>query len=424
MVLVSCADDGALLVRPIAGGGRSPVAASVLGPPTVVDAHVGGVTAVAVTAGAETLVVTGGVDGSLAVWDPVTWSEVRRLPGAHEGPVTGLAAVGEVLVSAGADGALRGWLMDDLDYRDDPAPVHAGGVIGIGAAAFGPGGAAVVVTVGVDDRMSFWDPADGTSLGDLDIDAHGRLTVFDLCAVDGIGYAVTGTDEGSYNTSAGHHRPRRRRLQHPHRAQHRVRPAADHRRMRAARPGGAGVGRRRRHRPLRRTVRRRRAEPVHPHRRGRLGAGRPGRPGRDPGGRRRRPQRHPAGIWPLEEEGLPKVRNAKTTVPATVTALAVADAGPFVAVARGGSGGYRTVMEYETTATTSVSTSQATGMQPTVEVLGTADGVRPARPGSWPRRGPRPGVRPGPRRHVAVQRRRPRRQLPHLAHRRGAGAGA
>ena len=378
MVLVSCADDGALLVRPITGGGgRSPVAASVLGPPTVVDAHVGGVTAVVVTGGAETLVVTGGVDGSLAVWDPVTWSEVRRLPGAHEGPVTGLAAVGEVLVSAGADGTLRGWLMDDLDYRDDPAPVHAGGVIGIGAAAFGPGGAAVVVTVGVDDRMSFRDPAEGTSLGDLDIDAHGRLTVFDLCAVDGIGYAVTGTDEGSYNTWVITARDDGGFNTHIVHSIVSGRPPIT---AACVLPGpegpvwvvGAGTDLF--------AERFGAAVPslfIHTVEGVSVLAG-PAGPGGIPvvvaGG-----HNGTLRIWPLEEEGLPKVRNAKTTVPATVTALAVADAGPFVAVARGGSGGYRTVMEYETTATTSVSTSQATGMQPTVEVLGTADGA-PAGP--------------------------------------------
>ncbi|MFG2042350.1 hypothetical protein [Dactylosporangium sp. NPDC048998] len=389
-LIVSCADDGALMVRLLTDDG--------FGPATVLDAHVGGATAVADLPGAVPRLITGGVDGGLAIWDTSTWSVLARFPGAHDGPVTAIVPADDGFVTAGADGTVRAWNPDDLDEVNEPARAHIGGVVGLVCAAIGPDAGEILVSAGWDGRMTFWDPIDGTDLGSFDDPGGGGLTAFALHAVDGVGYAITGSSEGSvsvWTITA--------RLDEP---------VGDEARLMPIRPvfscnirtfnitgrpavtaacvltGPDG--------PL--WVCAAGAELIaelfaddSPH----LSVG--GVEGVSALSSIADPPRVLAGghngtlrAWScvrsrslLEtnhgpDVGLPNVSGERSTTPTTVTAVGAAK-GPFIVVARGGSGGYQTTIETPGYVTTETTTRYDTRVRPTVTVLSATDGI-PAGP--------------------------------------------
>jgi len=60
------------------------------------------------------LAVTGGLDGSVAVWQVGTKGDYRRLKSAHRGGVTGIAFAGDgTIFTAGGDNAIIAWTMDE-----------------------------------------------------------------------------------------------------------------------------------------------------------------------------------------------------------------------------------------------------------------------------------------------------------------------
>ncbi len=77
--------------------------------PLVLSGHRGRVSSVAVSADGRRI-VSGGIDGTIRVWDAVTGKEVRTLTG-HAGPVLSVAvsADGGRIVSGSADGTVKVW---------------------------------------------------------------------------------------------------------------------------------------------------------------------------------------------------------------------------------------------------------------------------------------------------------------------------
>lgn len=95
-------------------------------------------------------VATGGYDGSLVLASPFGGDALVRVPDAHDGPVVGCAWAGDSLLTVGMDGALRRW-----DARLEcigEARAHAGGAVGVVPVA---GGRAA--SVGGDGRVCLWE---------------------------------------------------------------------------------------------------------------------------------------------------------------------------------------------------------------------------------------------------------------------------
>lgn len=126
---------------------RDPAAPAAEGPPLVGPAAA--VEAVAVSADG-TLVTAGAADHRLWTW-PRDGGTGRA--DAHPGPVTGLAYLGDRLVTAGEDGTVQ--------VRAATAPrIDAGGPVRTVAAAGGPSPVLLVATGGPAGQARLWDVAD------------------------------------------------------------------------------------------------------------------------------------------------------------------------------------------------------------------------------------------------------------------------
>jgi len=118
------------------------------------DDELGAVTVSAVAAGGEGLVVSGGVDGTVRLWDPRSPGDPGRVVGRHEGSVDAMTVTSTgLVVSAGKDGV---WLWDPHNL-DDPGRelvhVHQEGVVS--AVAVGDQG--LLVFGGRDGTVALWD---------------------------------------------------------------------------------------------------------------------------------------------------------------------------------------------------------------------------------------------------------------------------
>ncbi|KAK4763822.1 hypothetical protein SAY87_013260 [Trapa incisa] len=112
------------------------------------------------------LVAFGGSDGVIRVLSMISWKLVRRYTGGHKGSIsclmTFMASSGEaLLVSGGSDGLLIIW---NADHRQDSRELvpklslkaHDGGVIAIELSRV-IGGAPQLITVGADKTLAMWD---------------------------------------------------------------------------------------------------------------------------------------------------------------------------------------------------------------------------------------------------------------------------
>lgn len=92
------------------------------------EGHRDAVTCLATSRTALTPLVSGGADGEVRVWDLQSRREVRTIPTAHAGAVTGVAVVRNrpEALSVGTDGRMRRWDMvfrgDNGDDEDDHRP--------------------------------------------------------------------------------------------------------------------------------------------------------------------------------------------------------------------------------------------------------------------------------------------------------------
>ncbi len=119
---------------------------------SVVGRHDGPVRTVAV--GGEGLVVSGGDDGTVRLWDPHTPDDPGRELGRHDGPVRTVAVSGEgFVVSGGLDATVRLW---EPHTPDDPGRElgrHDGAVLAVAVSGVGR-----VVSAGLDGAVRLWDP--------------------------------------------------------------------------------------------------------------------------------------------------------------------------------------------------------------------------------------------------------------------------
>ncbi len=108
-------------------------------------------------------VVTGGVDGSVAIWDAKTGSLRAEPQDVHEGSVRNVefSSDGQTVVTGGIDGSVAIWDAKTGSLRAEPQNVHEGVANSIEFSSDGQ----TVVTVG-DDSVAFWDITSGLPLTD------------------------------------------------------------------------------------------------------------------------------------------------------------------------------------------------------------------------------------------------------------------
>lgn len=112
------------------------------------------------------LVAFGGSDGVIRVLSMMTWKLVRRYTGGHKGSInclmTFMASSGEaLLVSGGSDGLLVLWNADHGQDSRELVPklslkAHDGGVVAIELSRV-IGGAPQLITIGADKTLAIWD---------------------------------------------------------------------------------------------------------------------------------------------------------------------------------------------------------------------------------------------------------------------------
>ncbi|KAK9706978.1 hypothetical protein RND81_07G164800 [Saponaria officinalis] len=118
------------------------------------------------TTGEGPLVAFGGSDGVIRVLSMITWKLARRYTGGHKGPInclmTFMASSGEaLLVSGGSDGLLILWNADHGHDSRDLVPklslkAHDGGVVAVELSRVS-GGAPQLITIGADKTLAIWD---------------------------------------------------------------------------------------------------------------------------------------------------------------------------------------------------------------------------------------------------------------------------
>jgi WD40 repeat protein len=127
--------------------------------------HSGWIRALAVAdADGKPVVVSGGDDGTLHVWDPKTGEpEPTQLAARHEGAVRAIAVDGHHIISAGDDDKIRvcelGHNLVGLAWE-----ANSGGVTAL-AVSKPPDTEPVVISAGIDGCVRFWSIASGLPLG-------------------------------------------------------------------------------------------------------------------------------------------------------------------------------------------------------------------------------------------------------------------
>ena len=155
-VIVSGGDDGTVRVWDLESGDP------VLGPLT---GHDGGVTAVAVGAlpDGTPVIVSGSDDGTVRVWDLESGDPVLGPLTGHDGVVRAVAAGVRqglpVIVSGGDDGTVRVWDLESGDPVLGPLTGHDGGVTAVAAGV--RQGLPVIVSGGRDRTVRVWDLESG-----------------------------------------------------------------------------------------------------------------------------------------------------------------------------------------------------------------------------------------------------------------------
>ncbi|TWV53854.1 WD40 repeat domain-containing protein [Streptomyces misionensis] len=171
--------------------------------------HADGVSAVAagtVTVDGRPVVVTGGDDGTVRLWDLATGEPVGEPLADHTGPVLAVATADldgrPVAVSAGTDKAVRVWDLGTRRLLHAPLTGHTGWVTG--AATTTLRDRPVAVTCGHDQSVRVWDLATGEPAGAPMGEPAGpgsayphRLAAVVTTVLDRRPVAVTGDFEGT-----------------------------------------------------------------------------------------------------------------------------------------------------------------------------------------------------------------------------------
>ena len=118
-------------------------------------------------------IVSGGVDGTLRIWDAATGVALGEPLSGHEvGPFVGIESVtfsrdGSRILSGGGDGTLRFWDAVSGAPLGEPILLHQGGIANL---ALSPDGSRFV-SVALDGTLRVWDATTATPLGEP---FHGR----------------------------------------------------------------------------------------------------------------------------------------------------------------------------------------------------------------------------------------------------------
>ncbi|MGM7643446.1 hypothetical protein ACSVDM_00985 [Nocardia sp. JW2] len=143
--------------------------------------HTGGVRTVAVVAlpNEQTLLASGGSDGDVRLWDPISGRQVGQPLAGHTGWVSAIAVVTlpndqTLLATGGDDRSVRLWNPMTGYEVGQPMTGHAGGVRAIAVVTL-PGGRTLLVTGGdggdladggnSDGDLRLWDPVIGDQVG-------------------------------------------------------------------------------------------------------------------------------------------------------------------------------------------------------------------------------------------------------------------
>ncbi|MFV2026532.1 NACHT and WD repeat domain-containing protein, partial [Micromonospora sp. LOL_028] len=158
--------------------------------------HPYGVEAVAVLPGPDGrhLIVTGGSDGSVRVWNPDTGDQLVEVT-AHTSGVRAVAVLPgpdgrHLIISAGDDHSVRVWNPDTGDQLAELTG-HAGAVRAVGVLP-GPDGRHLIVTGGSDGSVRVWNPDTGDQLVEVTAHTSGVRAVAVLPGPDGRHLIVTG----------------------------------------------------------------------------------------------------------------------------------------------------------------------------------------------------------------------------------------
>ncbi|BEL06447.1 hypothetical protein Q0Z83_046380 [Actinoplanes sichuanensis] len=104
------------------------------------------------------LIVSGGVNGAVQLWDADTGEPVGPALTGHDGPVYVIAALAGRLVTGGEDATVRVW---DPATGEQVGPAllgHTGPVLTL-AVVPRPGRPALIVSGGKDESVLVWEPA-------------------------------------------------------------------------------------------------------------------------------------------------------------------------------------------------------------------------------------------------------------------------
>ena len=164
------------------------------------------------------VIVSGGEDGTVRVWDLATGRPVGEPLRGHDGPVESVA-VGElegraVIVSGGADGTVRVWDLATGRPVGEPLRGHDGPVKSVAVGELE--GRAVIVSGGEDGTVRVWG-ASGEPKLTVSVDAmvlrsrpgsRGANRHWHLKGADGAAMEP----DGSFSVGAAEHRPTTRTL--------------------------------------------------------------------------------------------------------------------------------------------------------------------------------------------------------------------
>ena len=150
------------------------------------------------------VIISGGGDGTVRVWDLADGTPVGEPLHGHGGAVAAVAvgALPEdgipVIISGGRDGTVRVWRLADGTPVGEPLHGHGGLVQAVAVGALPDDGTPVIISGDGDGTVRVWDLADGTPVGEPLHGHSGRVLAVAAGALrDGTPVIISGGDDGT-----------------------------------------------------------------------------------------------------------------------------------------------------------------------------------------------------------------------------------